>query len=243
MKNRTLIGLLCIVLAVLTTFVISPMVNRMSEGKTETVRFTKDLSQGAQISDADVEVAKLTRSSLPQGFLAKKSDVVGKFANVDLYQGDIATAKKLTTDANNSVNILNALSGSKVAMSITIKSLANGLSAKLMGGDIISIYVTDKDNKTTVPSTLKYVRVITTTTAGGVDEPDVVENEDGTKALPTTVTVLVSVKQAQQLANFEKNATMHVALVYRGEEKTANKFIAKQDKYLKNLEKEEKADG
>ena len=115
--------------------------------------------------------------------------------------------------------------------------------AKLMGGDIISIYVTDKDNKTTVPATLKYVRVITTTTAGGVDEPDVVENEDGTKALPTTVTVLVSVKQAQQLASFEKNATMHVALVYRGEEKTANKFISKQDKYLKNLEKEERADG
>ena len=137
MKNRTLIGLLCIVLAVLTTFVVSPMVNRMSEGKTETVRFTKDLSQGAKISDSDVEVAKLTRSSLPQGFLVKKSDVVGKFANADLYQGDIATAKKLTTDANNSVNILNALSGSKVAMSITIKSLANGLSAKLMGGEII----------------------------------------------------------------------------------------------------------
>ena len=243
MKNRTLIGLLCIILAVLVTFVVSPVVNKMSEGKTDAVRFTKDISQGSQISDKDIEIAKLTRSSLPQGFFAKKADVVGKFANADLFQGDVATAKKLTTDANNTVNVLNALTGSKVAMSITIKSFANGLSAKLMGGDIISIYVTDKDNKTTVPSTLKYVKVITTTTAGGVDEPDVVENEDGTKALPTTVTVLVSVKQAQQLANFEKNATMHVALVFRGEEKTANKFIAKQDKYLKNLEKEEKADG
>lgn len=243
MKNRTLIGLLCIVLAVLTTFVVSPMVNKMSEGKTDAVRFTKDISQGAQITEKDVEIAKLTRSSLPQGFLAKKTDVVGTYANADLYQGDIATAKKLTTEANNAVNMLNALTGSKVAMSITIKSLANGLSAKLMSGDVISIYVTDKDNKTTVPAMLKYVKVITTTTAGGVDETDVVENEDGTKALPTTVTVLVTVKQAQQLANFEKNATMHVALVYRGSEKTADKFIARQDKYLKQLETEEKTDG
>lgn len=243
MKNRTLIGLLCIILAVLVTFVVSPVVNKMSEGKTDAVRFTKDISQGSQISDKDIEIAKLTRSSLPQGFFAKKADVVGKFANADLFQGDVATAKKLTTDANNTVNVLNALTGSKVAMSITIKSFANGLSAKLMGGDIISIYVTDKDNKTTVPATLKYVKVITTTTAGGVDETDVVENEDGTKALPTTVTVLVTVKQAQQLANFEKNATMHVALVYRGAEKTANKFIARQDKYLKELETEEKAHG
>jgi pilus assembly protein CpaB len=243
LKNRTLIGLLCIILAVLVTFVVSPVGNKMSEGKTDAVRFTKDISQGAQISDKDIEIAKLTRSSLPQGFFAKKADVVGKFANADLFQGDVATAKKLTTDANNTVNVLNALTGSKVAMSITIKSFANGLSAKLMGGDIISIYVTDKDNKTTVPATLKYVKVITTTTAGGVDETDVVENEDGTKALPTTVTVLVTVKQAQQLANFEKNATMHVALVYRGAEKTANKFIARQDKYLKELETEEKANG
>ena len=243
MKNRTLIGLLCIVLAVIVTFVVSPVVNKMSEGKADAVRFTKDILQGAQISDKDIEIAKLTRSSLPQGFFAKKADVVGKFANADLFQGDVATAKKLTTDANNTVNVLNALTGSKVAMSITIKSFANGLSAKLMGGDIISIYVTDKDNKTTVPATLKYVKVITTTTAGGVDETDVVENEDGTKALPTTVTVLVTVKQAQQLANFEKNATMHVALVYRGAEKTANKFIARQDKYLKELETEEKVNG
>ena len=243
MKNRTLIGLLCIVLAVIVTFVVSPVVNKMSEGKADAVRFTKDILQGAQISDKDIEIAKLTRSSLPQGFFAKKTDVVGKFANADLFQGDVATAKKLTTDANNTVNVLNALTGSKVAMSITIKSFANGLSAKLQGGDIISIYVTDKDNKTTVPATLKYVKVITTTTAGGVDETDVVENEDGTKALPTTVTVLVTVKQAQQLANFEKNATMHVALVYRGAEKTANKFIARQDKYLKELETEEKANG
>lgn len=44
MKNRTFIGLICIVLAVLTTFVVSPMVNRMSEGKTEVVRFVRDLS-------------------------------------------------------------------------------------------------------------------------------------------------------------------------------------------------------
>ena len=134
MKNRTLIGLLCIVLAVLVTFVVSPVVNKMSEGKTDAVRFTKDISQGAQISDKDIEIAKLTRSSLPQGFFAKKADVVGKFANADLFQGDVATAKKLTTDANNTVNVLNALTGSKVAMSITIKSFANGLSAKLMGG-------------------------------------------------------------------------------------------------------------
>ncbi len=33
MKNRTLIGIVCIVLAVAVTFLVSPLVNRISEQK------------------------------------------------------------------------------------------------------------------------------------------------------------------------------------------------------------------
>ncbi len=232
MKNRTFIGLICIVLAVLTTFVVSPMVNRMSEGKTEVVRFVKDLSQGAQITEDDIEVVNLVKSSLPEAFIADSSEVIGKFAKSDLYAGDIAMEAKLTADANASVNVLNALSGDKVAMSVSIASFAGGLSGKLRNGDIISFYVTDDDDQTTIPETLKYVRVITTTTAGGVDENDVQPNEDGTFELPTTITVLVSVAQAQELANYEEIATMHVALVYRGNDEIAQQFLDKQEEIL-----------
>lgn len=234
MKNRTFIGVICIVLAVLTTFVVSPMVNKMSEGKAAVVRFTKDIAQGAQITEDDIEVVNLTKSSLPENFIPDKTSVIGMFANADLYKGDIATDAKLTADANASINILGALTGDKVAMSVTIASFARGLSAKLQNGDIVSFYVTDKEGNTTIPASLKYVRVITTTTAGGVDENEVEPNEDGTFDLPTTITVLVSVSQAQELANYEENAKMHVALVYRGDEETAKKFLDKQDQYLKN---------
>lgn len=233
MKNRTFIGVICIVLAVLTTFVVSPMVNKMSEGKADVVRFTKDLSQGVQITEDDIEVIGIVKSSIPEGALSDKTAVVGMYANSDLYKGDIATEAKLTADANASINILGALTGDKVAMSVTIASFARGLSAKLQNGDIVSFYVTDKEGNTTIPASLKYVRVITTTTAGGVDENEVEPNEDGTFDLPTTITVLVSVSQAQELANYEENAKMHVALVYRGDEETAKQFLDKQDKYLK----------
>ena len=234
MKNRTFIGVICIVLAVLTTFVVSPMVNKMSEGKAAVVRFTKDIAQGAQITEDDIEVVNLAKSSLPENFIPHKTSVIGMYANADLYKGDIATDAKLTADANASINILGALTGDKVAMSVTIASFARGLSAKLQNGDIVSFYVTDKEGNTTIPASLKYVRVITTTTAGGVDENEVEPNEDGTFDLPTTITVLVSVSQAQELANYEENAKMHVALVYRGDEETAKKFLDKQDQYLKN---------
>ena len=77
MKNRTFIGVICIVLAVLTTFVVSPMVNKMSEGKAAVVRFTKDIAQGAQITEDDIEVVNLTKSSLPENFIPDKTAVIG----------------------------------------------------------------------------------------------------------------------------------------------------------------------
>lgn len=51
MKNRTLIGIVCIILAVVIIFGVSPMINKMTEGKTEVVSFAKNISQGAAITE------------------------------------------------------------------------------------------------------------------------------------------------------------------------------------------------
>ena len=234
MKNRTVLGVICIVLAVAITFVISPMVNKAAEGKTKVVCFAHDISQGSEINEDDIEIVELTKNMLPEKYLTEKEKIIGKFANSDLYKGDVATEKKFTDNANSSVNVLSALSGDKVAMSITIQSFADGFSGKIQNGDIISICVTNKKGETTIPAELKYVKVITTTTKGGVDESEVIPNEDGTFDLPTTVTVLVTAKQAVILANYEKNAEMHIVLVYRGDEKSSQKFIEYQDDVLNN---------
>lgn len=234
MKNRTAIGIVCIILAVVITFGVSPMINKMTEGKTQVVVLSKDIAKGARIADGDLTTVELSQNGIPDKAVKDKKDIVGKYANSELYKGDIATAVKFSDNANSSDNILSSLGKDKVAMSITISSFAGGLSGKLQNGDIVSICVTDKENKTVVPPSLKYVKVITTTTSGGVDENEVEPNEDGSFDLPTTITILVSVEQATELAGYEKNASMHVALVYRGDEKAANKYISVQDKYLKD---------
>ena len=232
MKNRTVIGIVCIVLAMAVTFVVSPLVNKISDQKTEVVRFTADIGHGVKITEEHIELAEISNSALPDKALKTKDAVIGKYATADLFKGDIATESKVTDNANTANDVMASLKGDKVAMSITISSFAGGLSGKLENGDIVSIYVTDKDDVTEVPAALKYVKVITTTTSGGIDENDVVENEDGSFELPTTITVLVTVEQAKILANYEKNAVMHVALVYRGDDATAEKFLKVQDEYL-----------
>lgn len=232
MKNRTAIGIVCIILAVAITFVVSPMVNKVSDKKTETVRFTTNVTHGTKIKETDVEVVKISNSALPDKVVKNKTEIVGKYATADLFKGDIATENKITDNANTASSVMASLKGNKVVMSITINSFAGGLSGKLQNGDVVSICVTDKDNKTEIPAELKYVKVITTTTSGGIDENDVVENEDGSFDLPTTITVLVSVEQARILANYEKNAAMHIVLVYRGDDASAEKFLKAQDAYL-----------
>ena len=242
MKNRTAIGIVCIILAVAVTFVVSPLVNNISDKKTEVVRFTADVSHGTEIKDTDIELVEISNSALPEKVIKDKNSVVGKYATTDIFKGDFATESKVTENANTAADIMASLKGDKVAMSITINSFAGGLSGKLENGDIVSIYVTNKDDETENPAALKYVKVITTTTSGGIDENDVVENEDGSFELPTTITVLVSVEQAKILANYEESATMHVALVYRGDDATANKFLKAQDDYFakKNVSEDDK---
>ena len=242
MKNRTAIGIVCIILAVAVTFVVSPLVNNISDKKTEVVRFTADVSHGTEIKDTDIELVEISNSALPEKVIKDKNAVVGKYATTDIFKGDFATESKVTDNANTASDIMASLKGDKVAMSITINSFAGGLSGKLENGDIVSIYVTNKDDETENPAALKYVKVITTTTSGGIDENNVVENEDGSFELPTTITVLVSVEQAKILANYEESATMHVALVYRGDDATANKFLKAQDDYFakKNVSEDDK---
>ena len=245
MKNRTVIGIVCIILAVAVTFVVSPLVNKISDQKTEVVRFTADVGHGVKITDEHIELVEISNSALPDKTIKSKDAVVGKYATADLFKGDIATESKVTDNANTANDIMASLKGDKIAMSITINSFAGGLSGKLENGDIVSIYVTNKDEVTEVPASLKYVKVITTTTSGGIDENDVIQNEDGSFELPTTITVLVTVEQAKILANYEENAVMHVALVYRGDDATSEKFLKVQDEYLEKakVNKEETKNG
>ena len=233
MKNRTVIGVICMVLAVAVTFLISPIVNRLSTDTVEVIRLSTDVKQGVQISTNNLEVVKVKTDTLPSDVLNDPKEIIGKYAASTLYAGDYLTAAKLSGEANTASDIFASLDGSKVAVSVTIDTFAAGLSGKLENGDIISMIVVDKTTgKAQIPGALKYMKVITTTTAGGIDQDSIVKNEDGSYEIPSTVTLLANIEQAKLLAKYEEESTLTVALVYRGTAENANKFLAKQDEYF-----------
>ena len=241
MKNRTIIGIVCIVLALVVTFAVAPLVNKLSDSRTDIVRLKSDIVQGHMIQESDIEVVTVGSTGLPANVITKKEAVVGKFAACDL-KANTDMLKSMISDKSDSADdVFHTLDGTKQAISITISSFAGGLSGKLENGDIVSLVIFENEtNEATIPGGLTYVKVITTTTAEGFDKDELTPNEDGTYELPTTLTLLVNPTQAKMLVEYENRGVIHADLVYRGDSKTAQKFLDAQDLYFEMLaEKEE----
>lgn len=238
LKNRTLLGILCIILAIAVSFGLAPLVNKVTAEKVTIVRLAADVAQGKQIAAGDIETVTVGRYHLPDDVIKSADEVVGKYAACDLKKEDYLLPPKLSEKADGADDVFHTLNGTQQAISITIASFADGLSGKLQNGDIVSILVTPEgDNKTaSIPAELKYVKLITTTTANGSDKNELTQKKDGTYDLPSTVTLLVNSRQAVLLAGYEAKAKMHIALVYRGDEATANKFLEAQNVVLSGKE-------
>lgn len=234
-RNRTVVGVLCILLALIICFGVTPLFSRSASEKTEIVRVTKDIKEGDEITAEMVQTVEVGAYNLPQNLMTDKKEVVGKYATADLAAGDYILSSKLSAVPAAENAYLYNLDGKKQAISVTIKSFATGLSGKLESGDIVTVIVADYQGKgeTAIPPELQYVEVISVTASSGYDANtgEVVDE----KELPSTVTLLVTTEQAKVLAELEQDSELHLALVYRGTPENAAKFIAAQDALIKEL--------
>ena len=234
-RNRTVIGVLCILLALIICFGVTPLFSRSASEKTEIVRVTKDIKEGDEITAEMVQTVEVGAYNLPQNLMTDKKEVVGKYATADLAAGDYIFSSKLSAVPAAENAYLYNLDGKKQAISVTIKSFATGLSGKLESGDIVTVIVADYQGKgeTAIPPELQYVEVISVTASSGYDANtgEVVDE----KELPSTVTLLVTTEQAKVLAELEQDSELHLALVYRGTPENAAKFIAAQDALIEEL--------
>ena len=235
LRNRTVIGVLCILLALIICFGVTPLFSRSASEKTEIVRVTKDIKEGDEITAEMVQTVEVGAYNLPQNLMTDKKEVVGKYATADLAAGDYILSSKLSAVPAAENAYLYNLDGKKQAISVTIKSFATGLSGKLESGDIVTVIVADYQGKgeTAIPPELQYVEVISVTASSGYDANtgEVVDE----KELPSTVTLLVTTEQAKVLAELEQDSELHLALVYRGTPENAAKFIAAQDALIEEL--------
>ena len=79
MKNRTIIGIVCMILAVAMTFAVAPLVNRLTSDTTTVVRLKQEVGRGAKITAEQVETVKVKTDTMPQGVYVNTADVIGKY--------------------------------------------------------------------------------------------------------------------------------------------------------------------
>lgn len=245
MKNRIVIGLICIILSLVICFGLTPMFNNALKSKVSLVRVNAEIRKGDQITEKMLTTVEVGGYNLPGNVVYRMEDVVGRYANADLYRGDYILESKLSDSPMLKNAYLSGLNGENLAISVSIKSFAAGLSGKLEAGDIVTLFASDVGDKreTLMLPELKYVEIIAATASSGADSDVQADTEKGEEQeLASTLTVLAAPEQARLLAELEQKGKIHAALVFRGDSTQARMFLEEQRKVLEELYAEEETE-
>jgi pilus assembly protein CpaB len=234
LNNRFIFGIVSIALAAVVAFVAIPTISRQTNGKTKIVRVVQPVRKGVVITTRDIEVVEVGGYNLPPNIARIEDDVVGKYAAADLGAGDYILSSKVSFTPISSDILLSSIPSGKVAISLTVKSLASGLSDKLQTGDIVRVYhYLNEANE--IPE-LQFVKVLSVTDSKGVDVDYSQElSADEEKRQSATITVLAAPEQAKIITALENDGVSHVALICRDNEKLANELLETQDVILREI--------
>lgn len=206
---------------------------------------------GAQLTGEMLSTVEMGVTNLPLGTLHSTEDAVGKFMAIAGANGDILTSARLSDQFPSDDPILTQLPEGTMAMSATLNDLAQSVSGKLRAGDIIRLYASlDESSELntgdytaiSVPE-LQYVEVLAVTNATAADV--LPQNETMGQAAAdsdrqiATITLAVTPEQAAVLAGLEHSATLHAALVVRGDAQAKAGALAAQQAYFAQEEEEE----
>ena len=234
MKNRTVIGIICILLSVVTAFVLIPVLTRSAEKEINVIRIKKTVKAGSEIGRDCFETVKIPASALPEGAVLKAEEVAGKYAACDLFAGDYLIPDKLTDITNATSFALLSLAEGELAVTVEITSFADGFSGQLQNGDVVRLFIYDRATKTVFSRPeLEYVSVITTVTGKGNSLDSADENDD--EALPESLMLRVNSEQAALLFGYSNSSSVCCAFVCHADGKDAAKYLSLQADYFTSL--------
>lgn len=234
LNNRFIFGILSLVLAAVIAFVALPTIARQTNGKTEIVRITQPVLKGEKLTSDNAEVVEVGGYNLPSNVAHSMEDVEGLYVTADLAAGDYILTSKVSTVPVSSDVALNDIPSGKVAISLTVKTLASGLSDKLQPNDIIRIYHF-LETAEEVPE-LRFVKVLSVTDSDGINVDNTKEpTEDEEPQQSATITVLASPEQARIITEMENDGVAHVALISRNNDQLAEELLAEQDRTLQEI--------
>lgn len=241
LQSKGFLGGICLVLALVLAFIVSPALAARKAATVEIVTIAEDVPFGTKIVSSMLSVREMGAINLPAGAVTDPAAVVDKYLTTALLQGDILTTRHFQDNyPTDDPELLNL--GGRLAMSVSFTDLATSVSSKIRAGDIIQLLAVLKNdnNVSETPTTaatvvpeLQAVEVLIVT--NGKATAVTADGETGDNQIATVV-LSVDRQQAAVLAGLNANATLHAALVTRGDETAKDTYLLQQETLLSELE-------
>ena len=245
-RTKAFWGIVSMLLGLAVAFVGVPML-RTEVAETEpTLCFAQDVQRGTLISADMVTLRDMSAYHMPANALHSVQAAVGNYVETDALAGDVVTGQRISSVYPGADPQLANLPDGMVAVSIALPNLSTSVSGKLRQGDVVQLFAIEKSDVYTAlaPPELQYLEVLAVTTQDGADvqTKDDPSLDSGESSTLSTVTLLANTAQAAVLAGLDQNASLHAALVVRGNEAAKEAALQKQRDYFAALEADAESD-
>jgi Flp pilus assembly protein CpaB len=246
-RSRAFAGVSCILAGLLAAFVVSPLLQARVARTERVVVLARETAAGTVLTADLLTVQERGAINLPGDVLRTPGEAEGRYLAVAGAHGDILTASRLADRPPSDDPALAALPEGKLAMSAALLSLEQSVSGKLRAGDVIQLFAVEEDRDAAggflgraVPEIQRMLVLCVTNSAGGdVATGDLTPDAD---RQAVTAILAVNAEQAAVLAGLSHSATLHAALVTRGDNTAAEAALSQQEDYFTHRREDTQAD-
>lgn len=232
--TKAFLGLASLLIGLAIAFAGIPILQVSLTKTQQIVCFKSNVQAGTKITRELLKTEDMSAHNLPAGAIRNVRDCVGQYVKADAIAGDIVTANRVSAAYPGVDPQLADLPTDKVAISVSLEAdLAQSVSGKLREGDVIQLFAVEDNTSLTAAAIpeLQYVEVLAATYSDGEDAQKKGKGEQEENKF-ATVTLLANQQQAACLAGLDHNATLHAALVTRGDHSAKKKALAAQEEYF-----------
>lgn len=230
LKNRIFLSAACIVLAGVIAFILLPKFYENKSVTTMVLRAAADILAGTQIQERHVASVEMGNFGLPDDIISDKTLIIGKIAQTDIAAGDFLFPQKLGDYIANE-KLDRIVKEDKRLVTISVPSIAAGLSSHLQSGDRVTVAVFVNQNaeryenqssvsRVTLYPELKDLEVYAVDNARTQSTAEVraqqTEGQPSGDPIPKAVTLIVTEAQAARLIESEYTGKLHLIFVQRG---------------------------
>lgn len=233
LKNRFLIGCICIVLAFVIGFVAVPLLTNKMNNKVSIVVLSRDVVKGQQITPDYVRNIDISESDMLYAsgdYFSSVEDLRKNvyYASIDMKTNDVLIQSKVSRDKPYADQTYRELGDNEYAVSVSVNSLPQSVSAKIAVGDIV-MPVLYADGASRINPNIMYLEVINIVNSTA---EDINKQGDSASDIPSVVTFKVNLQQALDLVACENETSIHLSLVCRGDDYKKAQLLARQQSYL-----------